>query len=88
MPLAACGMPRSQSSFANRSRSSAKSIESGEVPMILIPAACRLSASLRGVWPPYCTTQDTSPPALRSRSMIADTSSNVSGSKYSRSTVS
>ena len=88
MPLAACGMPSSHSSFAKRSRSSARSIESGDVPIILTPASCSGSASFSGVCPPYCTTTETSPPASRSRVMIENTSSNVSGSKYRRSTVS
>jgi hypothetical protein len=52
------------------------------------PAACSDNASLSGVWPPYCTTQETSPPADFSFSMMAITFSNVSGSKYNRSTVS
>ncbi len=81
MPLAAWGMPRSQSSLAKRSRSSARSIESGEVPRILTPASCSGSDSLSGVCPPYWTTTATSPPASRSRLMIANTSSKVSGSK-------
>ena len=51
-------MPRSHSSCANRSRSSARSIESGDVPMIRMPAACSGSASFSGVCPPYCTTHD------------------------------
>ena len=67
VPLAACGMPSSHSSLEKRSRSSARSIESGDVPRILTPAACSGSASLSGVWPPYCTTHATSPPASCSR---------------------
>ena len=35
VPLAGCGMPRSQSSCEKRCRSSARSIESGEVPRIV-----------------------------------------------------
>ena len=46
-PTAAC---------ANRSRSSARSIESGDVPRIRMPAACSDSASFSGVCPPYWTT--------------------------------
>ncbi len=64
VPLGACGIPRSHSSCANRSRSSARSIESGDVPMMRIPALCSRSESLSGVCPPYCTTHDTSPPRL------------------------
>ena len=63
VPLAGCGMPRSHSSCANRWRSSARSIESGDVPRILTPAACSGSASFSGVCPPNCTTHDTSAPA-------------------------
>ncbi|MCG1048842.1 hypothetical protein, partial [Mycetohabitans sp. B6] len=36
-----------------RSRSSAASIMSGEVPTIGTPLASRSSASFSGVWPPY-----------------------------------
>jgi hypothetical protein len=53
-----------------------------------IPASCSAIDSFSGVWPPYCTTQATSPPASCSRAMIDETSSKVSGSKYNRSTVS
>ena len=81
-------MSSSDSSAANRLRSSARSIESGDVPRILTPASCSASASLSGVWPPNCTRHDTSPPADRSVSITAITSSNVSGWKYSRSAVS
>ena len=56
VPLGACGMPRSHSSCEKRSRSSARSIESGDVPMILTPASCSGSASFSGVCPPYWTT--------------------------------
>ena len=54
----AAGCPSSQSSCANRSRSSARSIESGDVPRIVTPAACSASASFSGVWPPNCTRHD------------------------------
>ena len=64
MPLGACGMPRSHRSCENRSRSSARSIESGDVPRIFTPASCSGSASFSGVCPPYCTTTETSPPAF------------------------
>ena len=46
VPLGACGIPRSQSSLANRSRSSARSIESGDVPMIRTPAALQRQRQL------------------------------------------
>jgi hypothetical protein len=69
-------------------RSSARSIESGDVPRILTPALCSASASFSGVCPPNCTRHETSPPADRSVSITAITSSNVSGWKYSRSAVS
>ena len=55
VPLAGCGIPRSDSSVENRWRSSARSIESGDVPMIVTPAACSGSASFSGVCPPNCT---------------------------------
>jgi hypothetical protein len=48
---------------------------------MLTPAACSGSASLSGVWPPNCTTTETSALPSRSRSMTAMTSSKVSGSK-------
>src|SRR3954464_2552290 len=54
-------MPRSHNSFENRSRSSARSIESGDVPRIFTPAACSGSARFSGVCPPSCTTPP--PPA-------------------------
>ena len=88
MPLAGCVMSSSGRSAAKRWRSSARSIESGEVPRIRTPASCSASESFSGVWPPNCTRHDTSPPADRSVSMTAITSSNVSGWKYSRSAVS
>ena len=81
VPLAGCGMPRSQSSCEKRLRSSARSIESGEVPTMVTPASCSGSASLSGVWPPNCTTTETSALPSRSRSITAITSSKVSGSK-------
>ena len=37
VPLAGCGMPRSHSNWLNRWRSSARSIESGEVPRMVTP---------------------------------------------------
>ncbi len=88
VPLDGCGMPRSHSSLENRWRSSARSIESGEVPRISTPASCSGSASFSGVCPPNCTRHDTDAPALCSFVITAITSSNVSGSKYRRSVVS
>jgi hypothetical protein len=57
---------------------------SGLVPMMGTPLASRPSASLSGVWPPYCTIT----PTGFSLSTISSTSSSVSGSKYRRSEVS
>ena len=57
-------MPRSQSSCANRRRSSARSIESGDVPRIFTPAACSASDSFSGVCPPNWTRHATSPPPV------------------------
>ena len=51
---AACS-PSFFTSCWKRSRSSAMSIESGEVPMIGAPAASSARASFSGVWPPNCT---------------------------------
>jgi hypothetical protein len=79
-----CFRPRESTSFWKRSRSSARSIESGEVPMIGTPLASSAFASLSGVWPPYCTIT----PTGFSSSTISSTSSSVSGSKYRRSEVS
>ena len=50
-----CLRPSFCTSCWKRSRSSAMSIESGEVPMIGTPAASSARDSLSGVWPPYCT---------------------------------
>ena len=60
------------------------SIESGDVPRIVTPAASSPRVSLSGVWPPSCTIT----PSGCSRSTISSTSSSVSGSKYSLSDVS
>ena len=49
VPHAGAGMASFSRSRPKRWRSSARSIESGEVPRILTPAACSGSASLRGV---------------------------------------
>ena len=68
-------------SFLNWSRSSARSIASGEVPRIGTLASSSDLASLSGVWPPNCTMTPCSVPLWRSVSMISSTSSAVSGSK-------
>ena len=52
MPFAGCLRLSRCTSAANRSRSSARSILSGEVPRIGTPSSCNSSASLSGVWPP------------------------------------
>jgi hypothetical protein len=75
--LAGCLRPRFFTSTWKRSRSSAMSIESGDVPMIGAPAASSARDSLSGVWPPYCTIT----PSGCSFAMISSTSSSVSGSK-------
>ena len=67
-----------------RSRSSARSMASGLVPMMGTPWASRALASFSGVWPPNCTMT----PMGFSRATISSTSSRVTGSKYSRSEVS
>ncbi len=67
----------SRSSAPKRLRSSARSIESGDVPMIGTPASCRRIARFRGVCPPNCTIT----PSGFSTSTMFITSSNVSGSK-------
>src|SRR5947208_13190644 len=64
-----------------RSRSSARSMASGEVPRIGTSASSSARASFNGVWPPNCTITPTSVPLVRSVSMISSTSSAVSGSK-------
>jgi hypothetical protein len=79
-----CFRPSSCSSFWKRSRSSAASIMSGEVPMMGTPLASSARASFSGVWPPYCTIT----PNGFSMRQISSTSSSVSGSKYRRSDVS
>ena len=50
-----CVRPSFSTSFWKRSRSSARSIESGDVPMIGTPLASSARASFSGVCPPYCT---------------------------------
>jgi hypothetical protein len=79
---------RRSSSFAStsskRSRSSARSIESGVVPRIGTPARSSGTARRSGVWPPNCTMT----PSGFSRPISASVSSSVSGSKKSLSDVS
>ena len=82
--LGGCRSASRCSSCWKRSRSSAMSIMSGEVPMIGTPLASRSRASLSGVCPPYCTMT----PHGFSTWTISSTSSSVSGSKYRRSDVS
>ncbi len=50
-----CGMASSSSSLPKRLRSSARSMLSGEVPMMGTPAAFSGSARFSGVCPPNCT---------------------------------
>ena len=61
----------------NRSRSSARSMASGEVPRMVTPSFHRLRARFSGVWPPNCTITPTGLSVLTTCS----TSSNVRGSK-------
>ena len=86
-----CAVPNSGASIFNSVKIlpnfllfSARSIASGSVPIIFTPSDFSLCAILRGVWPPNCT----STPSGFSMSIIFITSSNVSGSKYSRSEIS
>ena len=71
---------------SNCSRSSAESIDSGEVPQMRVPVAWPAGdasqrssgiANFKGVWPPNCTIT----PSGRSASITLSTSSKVSGSK-------
>ena len=65
VPLGRLGDVRARESSAeNRFRSSARSIESAEVPMSGTPASCSASASFSGVWPPNWTRQETVAAAL------------------------
>ena len=57
--------PQLVQQLRKRSRSSARSMASGEVPRIGMPAASSARASFSGVWPPNWTiTPSTSPLAL------------------------
>jgi len=88
MAFTGCFRSSSLSSCWNRSRSSARSIASGEVPRIGTPASSSGRASFSGVCPPNWTITPSSSPFDRSTSISSSTSSAVSGSKYSRSEVS
>ena len=59
---AAWRSPSRSSSCLKRSRSSARSMASGEVPRIGTFACSSASASLSGVWPPNCTMTPCSVP--------------------------
>jgi hypothetical protein len=62
MPFLGWRMPSLSSSFEKRSRSSARSIMSGEVPRIGMPASSSAAASFSGVWPPNWTMTPCSVP--------------------------
>jgi len=82
--FAGCFSFRRSTACWKRSRSSARSIASGLVPITGTPAASSARASFSGVWPPYCTMT----PFGFSMRTISSTSSSVTGSKYRRSEVS
>ena len=82
--LGGCLSPSRSITRRNRSRSSARSMLSGLVPMIGTPSASSALARLSGVWPPNWTIT----PWGWIRSQMLSTSSTVSGSKNSRSEVS
>ena len=88
MPPGGCGMCSSSHSAFHFSRSSARSIDAGDVPAI--SSTGMRDASFSGVCPPSDTiTFGATPPAAAvSAAMTWCTSSRVSGSKYSRSDVS
>ena len=77
VPLRGWRRPSWVRSAAKRSRSSARSMASGEVPMIGTPAVSRGTASFSGVCPPNWTMT----PSGFSFSTMLSTSSRVSGSK-------
>src|SRR5216683_563243 len=74
IPLLGCLSPSRSSRCLKRSRSSARSIMSGEVPRIGTLARSSASASLSGVWPPNWTMTPCSVPFARSVSTDYDTS--------------
>ena len=88
MPPGGCGMCRSLHSAFHFSRSSARSIDVGDVPAISSTGSS--PASFSGVCPPSDTiTFGATPPlAAVSAAITLSTSSRVSGSKYRRSLVS
>ena len=87
MPCSGERRPALASTAPNSPRSSARSIDSGEVPTIGTPAALSRWASPSGVCPPSCTITPTTPgppaalPDESSEWNTSMTSSNVSGSK-------
>ena len=86
VPPGGWGMPTRLQRALQRSRSSARSIDSGVVPRTS-PAGSR-PASLSGVCPPRETITPATVPVAASTSMTLLTSSQVTGSKYRRSLVS
>ena len=68
MPPGGCAIPISSQSRWKRSRSSARSIESGLVPRTAIPAASSVRASFSGVCPPSATMTPAKPPVSLERS--------------------
>ena len=64
---AAAGSPSRSHSALKRSRSSARSIDSGLVPTIGMPACWSAWASLSGVWPPSATITPRSSPSRLQR---------------------
>ncbi len=64
MPFFGCFSRNLSSTRLKRSRSSARSMASGEVPRIGTSAASSARASFSGVWPPNCTMTPASVPLL------------------------
>ena len=64
MPLTGLRRPSLFTSAWNRSRSSARSMASGVVPRIGMPASCSAFASFSGVCPPNCTITPCSVPLV------------------------
>ncbi len=81
IPLSGTRAPILRQTSAKRSRSSARSIASTEVPRTGAPSSSSPRARFRGVCPPSWTIT----PLGCSRWRISSTSSSVSGSKYSLS---
>jgi len=82
--LSGWSRPSFSTTSRNSSRSSARAMLPGEVPMMGAPAASRRWARFSGVCPPNCTMT----PFGFTRSMMFITSSKVTGSKKRRSDVS